>query len=246
MGLPFTWLKRLFTQEQPLEQLGEEKSQSTSLNIAKEALQRKELSESILKAKGVSFIEHLPVIETEAETKHRSRDEIAYRALALLVIAGKGVGLEQPRVEKITKDYNLASHFTPKESAFIKNPNPSEDDRLQFIWRYEAAWVLLWDLGYVEKLESPDSVCNVPQAVTFMRNRTTEQFLADAKLRPLSEILDQADIIYRYDWAAVDARIHGKKLPANLNAGIIQERHYALNWLIGYMEQEWDDISIDT
>jgi len=24
------------------------------------------------------------------------------------------------------------------------------------------------------------------------------------------------------------------------------ERHYALNWLIGYMEQEWDDISTDT
>ncbi|MGO7286211.1 DUF4272 domain-containing protein, partial [Rhizobium ruizarguesonis] len=24
------------------------------------------------------------------------------------------------------------------------------------------------------------------------------------------------------------------------------ERHYALNWLTGYMDQDWDDISTDT
>ncbi len=30
------------------------------------------------------------------------------------------------------------------------------------------------------------------------------------------------------------------------SAGVTKDRHYALNWLIGYMEQEWDDISTDT
>jgi len=28
--------------------------------------------------------------------------------------------------------------------------------------------------------------------------------------------------------------------------GVTYERHYAPNWLIGYMDEEWDDISTDT
>ncbi|MDR2636809.1 MAG: DUF4272 domain-containing protein [Zoogloeaceae bacterium] len=31
-----------------------------------------------------------------------------------------------------------------------------------------------------------------------------------------------------------------------MEPGVTMERHYALNWLIGYMDQEWDDISTDT
>ena len=30
------------------------------------------------------------------------------------------------------------------------------------------------------------------------------------------------------------------------DAGVVQERHYALNWLIGYCGQDWDNITTDT
>lgn len=30
------------------------------------------------------------------------------------------------------------------------------------------------------------------------------------------------------------------------DAGVVQERHHALNWLIGYCGQDWDDITTDT
>jgi hypothetical protein len=62
----------------------------------------------------------------------------------------------------------------------------------------------------------------------------------------MDQILDQADLIYRYHWAVVDARVKGKQPPAGLDPGIVYERHYALNWLIRYSDQEWDDISTDT
>ena len=211
-----------------------------------EALERKYRSELVLRRDGVPVNQSLPVIETKTEAHLRSQQAVAYRTLALLAVAVKGEGLEQPIVEKLVGQYDLAPYFTPKEAAFIKNPTPSKNDRTQFTWRYESAWVLLWALGYVKDLGQPSTICDVAKAVTFMKERTTAQFLADSKLRPLSQLLDEADLIYRYDWAVVDARIRGKPAPSGLDPGVVQERHYALNWLIGYMDQEWDDVSTDT
>jgi len=114
------------------------------------------------------------------------------------------------------------------------------------LWRVEAAWVLLWAVGYVKELGKPETVCEVGQAVAFIKQRNAAQFIADARLRPLAEILDEADLIYRYHWAVVDARVNGTEVPAGVDPGVIYERHYALNWLIGYMDQEWDDITTDT
>jgi len=211
-----------------------------------EAIQRKERSEALLKADGVPINHSLPVIETEKESRRRMPEEVALRALALLVVAAKGEGLPQAKVDRVVVEYGLTDHFSPKEVAFINDPSPGTNDCTQFVWRYEGAWALLWSLGYVERLGVPKAICDVQHAVRFMIERTTAQFIHDAKLRPQAEILDQADLIYRYDWAVVDARIHTKSAPAGLDPGVTWERHYALNWLIGYMDQDWDDITTDT
>lgn len=219
---------------------------SMNTNSPNEAILRKERSEAILSKEGVPLNKHLPGIETEDECKRRTKEEVGYRALALLTVAVKGEGLEQKIVDRVIADFKLSGHFTPKEQAFISEPNPMQRDRVQFSWRYEAAWTLLWALGYVRSLGKPDHICDVAMAVGFMKDRGTDRFIAEAKLRPLADLLEEADRIYRYHWAIVDARLKGQAAPAKLEPGVTLERHYALNWLIGYMEQEWDEISTDT
>ena len=65
------------------------------------------------------------------------------------------------------------------------------------------------------------------------------------RIRSGSELLDVADYYYRLHLAAIELRISGKESKA-INEEIIVEKHYALNWLIRYMAQEWDDITTDT
>lgn len=211
-----------------------------------EAVDRKAHSIARLKSEGVPTIEHLPFIEDSRQARIRTKEEIAHRAIAVCLAAVKGEGLEQETIDTLVKHYGAEKFFSPQEAAFIKNPHPTRQDRIKFCWRYECYWVLLWSLGYVDKLDRPEKVCEVPKAVEFLRDVTTTQFVERARLRPIGEILDQADLVYRYDWAAVNARLRNQPAPAKLDAGVVKEWHYVLNWLVGYMDQEWDDISTDT
>lgn len=214
--------------------------------VSPEAIDRKLRSEKILRAEGVPILGVLPVIETTAEALKRSKEEVALRALCLLFVAAKGEGLGEELVEQLLESYELQPHLTPNELAFVLDNSPSQHDRIQFTWRHEAAWTLLWALGFVTQLGKPAQICDVEFAASTMAERTAPQFIEDCELRPITDILDQADLIYRYHWAVQNARIKGQQVPAALEPGVTQERHHALNWLIGYNGQAWDDVTTDT
>jgi hypothetical protein len=163
----------------------------------------------------------------------------------LFAVAMKGEGVEEKQVRQFIADHNLDPHFSPDERAFIRNPKPTDQQRSQFSWRYEAAWVMLWALGYVNELDKPSAQCDVPAAGRIVMKRSHAQFLAESKPRPVSEILEHADRIYRYRWALVDARLSGTQV-TGLDADVALERHQALNWLIGYNGADWDDVTTDT
>ena len=212
--------------------------------VSAEAIDRRLRSETILQAEGVPFLATLPVIETAAEAPQRSKEEVALRTLCLQLVAAKGGGLRDEVVEGILEDYELRPHLTPEELAFVLDNSPSQHDRTKFSWRHEAAWTLLWALGFVPHLGKPTQICDVDFAASTMMERTTSRFIDESDLRPIADILDQADLIYRYHWAVRNARIKGQQIPAGLDAGVTAERHYALNWLV--LEQAWDDVSTDT
>ncbi len=231
-------------QEHSQEDIERARARFAHPDISEEARERKYRSESVLSREGVRINLFLPVIETEADMKLRSKEEAAYRTMALLGVAVKGEGLEQPRVEEFIAQYGIKEHFTPEERSFIEDPAPWEEARARFSWRYEAVWTLLWALSFVKKLEKPVAQCDAAQAMWFLHSRTAEKFIADARLRTPKEILDQADLIYRYDWAAVDARVNRRE--PDINGEITVERHHAILWLIGRDGDEWDEIRTDT
>jgi len=211
-----------------------------------EQLERKQRSERVLESENVPFNKFLPVIPSSDHVQIRSEGEVELRALCLFVVALKGEGLEQEGIQELVSNYDLSEYFTPDELAFVNNPNPSHNDRIQFAWRYESAWTMLWALGFVDSFDRPDQIVDAEKLVRLVYSYSTESFQSVGNLRNAAELLDQADLVYRYHWAITSARLNGVEAPGGLDRGVVFERHYSLNWLIGYMGQAWDDVSTDT
>lgn len=229
-----------------LEQRKANIQQQEAEGCSEEQSTRKAVSIQYCKEHDVPAIVSLPCIEAGAQTKIRSKDEIINRALALCYLGVKSEGLAQEQLDGFNEKFKISNHFSPAELKYVQAESPTQQQQLNANWRYESLHVLLWALGYIDELVYAAEVCDVSHDVGTIAKKSREEFIKGAQLRSKKEVLDQADLIYRLHWAIVDARVNGKEAPAKLNASVVYERHYVLNWLINYMNQDWDDISTDT
>lgn len=209
-----------------------------------DSLDRRARSIAELKAQNVPVNDWLPLIESEGDVEAKSTSEILLRAVALLVVALRGEGVESQHIDNMIEKFDLAASFTPTEQAFLSDPSPSAEHKAALSWRYEAAHVLFWALGYTEELTPPRTTCDPAVLVKLVQERDRDDLIAGAQPKPLAEILDQADLIYRYRWALVSTQLRGDTVPAGLDHDVAMERHHALNWLV--QDDTWDDISLDT
>lgn len=217
--------------------------------------ERKARSEGRLEEQGIPFNPNLPARAGEADTAIRTEEEVAKRAVALCIAALKGECLGAGEsdddtaklVQEVIDKYDASSFFTPDETSFLNQPGAEQQEVIRFSWGYEAYHVMLWALGYVEELDAPTALCNVSKDVGYLQQKDNfAAFLSEANLRSKDEILNEADLIYRYNWVCVNSRIKGEEPPAGLNPGVAYERHRALNWLICYLDQAWDEVRTDT
>lgn len=221
----------------------------TDIVNKKEELSRKENSEEILKKEGIKINFNLPEIESEEQTTIRTPEEIATRVTVLAITNLAAFdSIEPEEAVSYLKDFNLWTHATPDEQEFLNHP--TEDKKFQETWKCECIWVLLWALKIVDTLPFPNDLCDlndVPaENYPVDGEKDPNDFInTPYQVRSKSEILNANDLYYRYHWACVDARLNGMDM-TSIDSGVVYERHYALNWLITYMDQEWDDVSCDT
>jgi len=151
-----------------------------------------------------------------------------------------------------------------EESQFLLSASPTPQQRINATWRAEALFPLLWSLGLVPELPSPQQLCNLQliQSVLPPLFKPVADFISSARLRADAEIHAANEEICQIHWRVRDAQLRGRPTPPgklarmpvpdceppvkSYHSGVVQERHYALNWLIGYGGQDWDDISTDT
>jgi hypothetical protein len=88
-------------------------------------------------------------------------------------------------------------------------------------------------------------VCILENAV-IRSPHPTLQYIASASLRSEAEISAEYEKAYEAHWKVRDAWLKNRSPPKRLDPEVVQERHYGFNWLMGYMNQAWDDVTTDT
>lgn len=212
--------------------------------MSDEAASRKRRSIAILQREGVPFIEHLPMIEDSTSAARRSPQEVALRAIALGIVAEYALRGDHHFARDLVERFSIRPSLSPAERMFIDEAQPTRAARAEYSWRYESFAVLMWALQHLEGLARPDKPAEVEALIGILATQGRDRFVGEARLRPLEEMLDQADLVYRYAWAVRQAQLTGRPAPAALAPAAVLERHRALGWLVG--GEDWDEVSTDT
>jgi hypothetical protein len=120
---------------------------------------------------------------------------------------------------------------------------------MNFGWQSERLLVLLWALGRIEKLPSSDVQCDTAQFQIILppfADSSVSEFLSGAALLPEEALIARADALLDEHWQARNAALNGKQMPKGIDIEIVQERHHAINWVIGYGALPWDEVTTDT
>lgn len=209
---------------------------------------RRQKSESICLENNIPIYQNPNSLFVESETnvKIRTKDEVVDRAISLCYVELKSEGAANELLKKFDEKYNVNSKLTPLEIQFSKNKNPTEQEIAEANWRAESYHTLLWALSLIDELKFPSNMCDIGEDVKHLFSKTEQEFRDSAKLRTKEEILDQTDLILRLNWACVNARVKNLPPPSELNPSVVYERHYALNWLINFQNQDWDNVTTNT
>jgi hypothetical protein len=203
-------------------------------------------------------------VDDDEKVKIQPPDEVARRALVLWAVELRAEGVSQAETLGLIEQLDLWKSLSPSERGFMENKSPSQEECLRLVWRLESIWVLMWALGYIEHLDWPSGMCDVPTLARLVSAHEADRaFVTSACLRPASEILDAQDLIMRIHWAIRDAYLHqGGMIPDDLDwsrdseyvpvtvsatVGVVEQRHHALNWLVNFLDPDnWDNVDTPT
>lgn len=211
------------------------------------AQERKEKTEFYLKQLNIPFNFGLPPIEEEGDAVIRSGPDIAKRIFILVYLGLYSEDVDKDIIIDFLKSEELWDSVSEYEKKLLLQKKLTEKDKIDISWRSEGIYIMLWTINKIEDLGLPIEQCDIGEMLDLLPKAfaSTKHFIQNAEIRPLTEILDKSDFIYRLHWAARESDLKDEDIPGNLDIGIIQEWHYAINW-ITYYDENWDDIQTDT
>jgi hypothetical protein len=190
---------------------------------------------------GIDVPEHLPQIEGIDEVKPRTAQDIASRLSALAYVIGLGFDAKGKDLLEQLNKFNLMPHVSGYESSLLSQDIIGDEDKINMSWLTECAQALAWCIGLVELDHFRHCDDDLAHKIPFKED--PQEFIQNAKLRPINEIQEQSDLLYRMHWYARNCGLTGKD--CELSEGIVSERRKAIDWAYG-VEEDWDEVPMDT
>jgi len=194
---------------------------------------RKELSELTLHKRGIRLNLQLPTIESEDEIRLRRVEEVHQRLLALADIC----------VYPQHNINSMQSIFSKQEQALLNGDLDEQSAQVLQQNARHALCFLMWAAGLESKAGMPDQHSGQPD----LEKIATAADTRTLRLRSKTELLDWADLLYRFHWAVRHAHLQNRPVPGRLDAVAVEAWHRAANWLICYEDEaDWDLVSTET
>ncbi len=206
------------------------------------ASERKKHTEDFLRSHGLPVFDNLPPLEEENDITLKTPREIAERILMLSYLNCTAFDPElRNRITGFLKEEGLWGKISPKEKLLFEKSEFNDDDITIIAWRAESIWMLLWSINKSDHLNFPPEEVNFNSIFKHLPPflNSTEDFVTSATLRPATEILDQADLLFRLNWIFYQAQSNNLNI-TEFNDGIILERYFAINWVIN-LRSNWDE-----
>lgn len=211
-----------------------------SVHETMSAIERKEQTERLLKAWKIPVHTNLPAFEEEQEINAREPHEIAIRVMILTYLNCVCQAPEaREAILAFLEEEGLWRFATETEKDLFQRSNWTEQEETNTLWRSESIWLLLWAIEQVEHLAWPLQEANMNDIISllppFLSN--SRDFVSTVNVRSTPTLLDMADLLFRLNWASMQAEKEGR--PLDLHPGILYERHQAINWVLRIRE-EWE------
>lgn len=187
-------------------------------------------------------------LEDDQLDKIRNPQEVAKRALVLIGIFQAATGRDKESIIKILKNNSLWSEVSELERKFLETSDvESQFISMQYSWRSESVYILLWALDYFGFDEIPKNEKNLDKIGDLLKQDDFHKSIdiENAHFRSFNEIYKILDEVYKLNWEIRDSYINKEEPQNNYHPSIIYEWHYSLSWLTKPNE-EWDSITTDT
>ena len=186
---------------------------------------------------------------TPDEMGIRTEEELYQRLIALWAVVGTAKTDENYFAEYINQN-EMTDWLTPKEKGFLFSTSRTEHQIVQFSWQSECLYLLAWCSGLFEKLELPKKHSELGDWFDLFPGDLDDvgPLQQAIKVRDKNELLMWSDKLYNTHWVVRHAELDNKPIPDGLDGEVVQEWHYAINWMVYFLEdeQDWDDVSTDT
>lgn len=180
--------------------------------------------------------------------KTRSLEDVVDRALCVLAtITLAHPGSSRDGVIGWLNRNGLYEKLSPEERAFVESGKCSQQDRIHFSWMNERLHVLCWVLGHDDGIAAPSEPRSGKfNAASFNAEGSLARdlVLANSTLRPLDDIVAAAALLEQQHTALGEKALKKEPVP-EIEAGTVQERYAAINWVLCYEDLDWDEITAD-
>lgn len=211
-----------------------------------------------LDANGIPYALEMPLLPDSKQVNLKNVEEIARRASVLLILIQfvrevlddkeqSNIKASRRITEVYLNRFGVKKNLTPSEAVFLQQESYDQQQLIDKMWLYEAAWLLLWSIHIIDDLKEPIEICDVESLLNLLTSYTTvSELIEDAEMRSSIDILERMDENYLYHWTTVNSRISGVNAPAGLEEGVVMERQRAFNWLTQLQDEQWDDVTLNT